>query len=107
MGDEMDKNVTYDNVREIDTSFNHGINLAERKNIVVTGVKKIDSFDSEEFLMDTTLGYLTIKGSDLEIIKLDTYQGNVSIKGRIDSLCYLDSNVKKDKDNSFITKLFK
>ena len=46
------------------------------------------SFDSEEFMMDTTLGFLHIKGSSLEIIKLDTYQGNVSIKGKIDSITY-------------------
>ena len=96
-----------ENVKEIDTTFNHGISISERKNIIITGVKKIDSFDNEEFMLETTLGYLIIKGDELEIIKLDTYQGNVSIKGRIDSLCYLDSKVKKDKDNSFITKLFK
>ena len=57
--------------------------------------------------MDTTLGFLNIKGSELEIIKLDTYQGNVSIKGHIDSLIYMDNFSKKDKDNSFISKLFK
>lgn len=110
MGDIMDKTGNYDNidrVREIDTSFNHGISLAERKNIVITGVKKIDSFDSEEFLMDTTLGYLNIKGSDLEIVKLDTYQGNVSIKGKIDSIIYVDNGVSKSKEESFLGKLFK
>lgn len=97
-----------DKVKEIDTTFNHGLSIAERKSIVVSGVKKIESFDSEEFLMETTLGYLVIKGDELEIIKLDTYQGNVSIKGRIDSLMYLDGvNGKKDKDNSFLNKLFK
>ena len=57
--------------------------------------------------MDTTLGYLVIKGNELEIIKLDTYQGNVSIKGRLDSLTYLDELNKKDKENSFLNKLFK
>ena len=72
-----------DKVKEIDNGFNHGITLVERKNIGISGVKKIESFDSEEFLMETTLGYLVIKGSELEIIKLDTYQGNVSIKGKI------------------------
>ena len=41
------------------------------------------------------------------MIKLDTYQGNVSIKGKIDGINYLDSNVSKNKDNSFINKLFK
>ena len=96
-----------DKVKDLDNSFNHGISIAERKNIVVTGVKKIESFDNEEFMMDTTLGFLVIKGSGLEIIKLDTYQGNVSIKGQVDSLLYTDKEIKKDKDNSFINKLFK
>ena len=97
-----------DKVKEIESSFNHGISLSERKNIVVTGVKKIESFDKEEFLMETTLGYLIIKGEELEIIKLDTYQGNVSIKGHVDSMAYLDNiNGKKDKENTFLSKLFK
>lgn len=96
-----------DKVHEIENNFNHGISIAERKNIIVTGVKKIESFDNEEFMMDTTLGFLVIKGSGLEIIKLDTYQGNVSIKGQVDSLSYTDKDMKKEKDNSFISKLFK
>ncbi len=97
-----------DKVKEMETTFNHGITLSERKNIIVTGVKKIESFDNEEFLMETTLGFLVIKGEELEIIKLDTYQGNVSIKGRIDSMAYLDSlDGKKNKENSFLNKLFK
>lgn len=96
-----------DKAKELEASFNHGITLAERKNVVVTGVKKIESFDSEEFLMDTTLGFLHIKGSDLEIIKLDTYQGNVSIKGKVDSLTYMDNGVTKNKEETFLGKLFK
>lgn len=97
-----------DKVKEVDNGFNHGITLVERKNIGISGVKKIESFDSEEFLMETTLGYLVIKGSELEIIKLDTYQGNVSIKGRIDSIMYLDNNNnKKENESSLLNKLFK
>ena len=57
--------------------------------------------------MDTTLGFLVIKGSELEIIKLDTYQGNVSIKGNVDSLSYATKGLKKDKEESFLNKLFK
>lgn len=97
-----------DKVKDMESSFGHGITIAERKNIVISGVKKIESFDSDEFLMETSLGFLVIKGSELEIIKLDTYQGNVSIKGRIDSLMYLDNNSgKKEKENSLLNKLFK
>ena len=88
-----------DKVKEVDNGFNHGITLVERKNIGISGVKKIESFDSEE--------YLVIKGSELEIIKLDTYQGNVSIKGKIDSIMYLDGNNKKENENSLLNKLFK
>lgn len=96
-----------DKTSNIDGSYSHGISIAERKSIILTGVKKIESFDNEEFLMDTTLGFLVIKGSGLEIIKLDTYQGNVSIKGQVDSLNYMENAIKKDKDNTFISKLFK
>jgi len=88
-------------------SFNHSINITERKNIVISGVKKIDNFDDQEFLIETSMGYLNIKGSSLEIIKLDTYQGNVSIKGKVDSISYKDTDKKGNKEDSFFTKLFK
>lgn len=86
---------------------NHNINITGRKNINITGVKKIDNFDENEFLLETNMGYLLIKGNNLEIIKLDTYQGDVSIKGKIDSLNYLESTNKKEKNESIISKLFK
>lgn len=85
-------------------SFNHNITINERKNIIITGLKKIDSFDKEEFLLETTMGNLIIKGTDLEIIKLDTYQGSVSIKGIVNSISYVD-NVKKEE--GVFSKLFK
>lgn len=89
------------------TSSNHSISLNERKNLIITGVKKIDSFDDEEFLLETNMGYVVIKGQDLEIIKLDTFQGNVSIKGRVNSLTYMESSNKKEKEDSIFSKLFK
>ena len=88
-------------------NYNHGISIIERNNLIVTGVKKIDNFDTEEFLMETIMGYLVVKGKDLELIKLDTIQGNVSIKGTVDSLSYVSRDGKKDKEESFIGKLFK
>jgi sporulation protein YabP len=88
------------------SNYNHNITINERKNIVISGVKKIDSFDDEEFLLETSMGYLIIKGTSLEIIKLDTYQGNVSIKGKVNSINYLENN-KKEKEESMFNKLFK
>ncbi len=86
---------------------NHSISINERKNIIITGVKKIDSFDDEEFLLETNMGYVVIKGSNLEIVKLDTYQGNVSIKGKVNSLNYMEESNKKEKEDSIFGKLFK
>ena len=88
-------------------SFNHSINIIERKNILITGVKKVDSFDNEEFLVETTMGYLVLKGNDLELVKLDTLQGSVTIKGYIKSFDYLDDNIKKEKEGSIFNRLFK
>lgn len=86
-------------------NYNHAINLVERKNMLITGVKKIDNFDSEEFLMDTVMGYLVVKGRELELLKLDTMQQTVSIKGQINSYAYIENN--KQKDSSIINRLFK
>ena len=90
--------------KEIST-FTHNITLNERKNLVVSGVKKIDNFDSNEFLIESTLGYLKVTGSDLEIVKLDTREGNVSIKGQVNGIGYNEK--EKQEKESFITKLFK
>ena len=88
-------------------SGNHNIAINMRKSINITGVKKIENFDENEFLLETNMGYLMIKGTNLEIIKLDTYQGDVSIKGKVDSLNYLENNKKQDKQESVFSKLFK
>lgn len=88
-------------------SNNHIVNMSNRKSINISSVKKIDSFNENEFLLDTNMGYMIIKGSELEIVKLDTYQGDVAIKGKIDSINYTDSSKKKNKDESILNKLFK
>ena len=96
----MDKNDSSIN------NYNHSVNLLERKTLVITGVKKIDTFDKIHFILDTTMGFMVIKGEDLELIKLDTLSGNVTIKGTINSLEYILDN-KKSNDDGIISRLFK
>ena len=91
-------------MERVDTDKESKVTLEDRKNIVVTGVKKIDSFTTKEFIMNTTLGEMYVKGNGLEIVKLDTYQGNLSIKGVIDSITYKDI---KEHEESILSKLFK
>ena len=82
------------------------IKLNDRKKISLFGLKKLVSFDPEEFVMETNLGPLVLKGNNLEIVKLDIIDGNLQIKGKINSLVYLDGKDSK-KDNSILAKLFK
>ena len=53
------------------------------------------------------MGILLLKGSGLEILKLDTHDGNVRIKGKINSYQYLENGKGKVKEESFMAKLFK
>lgn len=75
-------------------ALNHIIKLTDRKNIIISGIKKINSFDEKEFDLDSVMGSIIIKGSNLEMIKLDTIEGNVSIKGQINSFTYSDTMIK-------------
>ena len=90
-----------------DLTVTHNVNITGRKSININGVKKIENFDESEFLLETNMGYMKICGSNLEIIKLDTYEGDVSIKGKINSLLYSESDKKVQKQESMFSKLFK
>ena len=89
------------------SNYNHSINLLERKNLNISGVKKIDNFDKKQFIIETIMGYMIVKGEGLELLKLDTIQGNVSIKGTVNSITYAEDGGKKEKEDSIISRLFK
>lgn len=86
-------------------STKHEVKIIDRGLIYLTGIDKIISFDNEEFLMESVMGMILIKGEGLEIVKLDTHDGVVSIKGVINSYVYDDG--KKKEGESFLGKLFK
>ncbi len=81
------------------------IKLIDRALIYLSGIDRIIKFDSDEFFMESVMGLLTVKGEGLEVVKLDTHDGIVSIKGKVNSIVYDDE--KKKETESFLTKLFK
>ena len=98
----MDKN------KEMIDNLNHKISINERKNVLLTGIKKINSFDENEFYIDSVMGQIIVRGSNLELLKLDTFQGNLSIKGIINSVIYLEDEKKKlINKEGIIGRLFK
>lgn len=82
------------------------LTLDNRKNLKISGVKKIISLNPHEFLLDTILGILNIKGNNLEMQMFDVDKGNINITGNIDSLVYCNKQ-QKEKEKGFIQKLFK
>lgn len=84
----------------------HEITLTDRENLQITGVKEVDSFDSEEFLLDTEYGYLNISGKNLHIKVLNLDQGTVVIEGLVNNMNYINDG-SSEKTKGLFGKLFK
>ena len=89
------------------SSYNHSIQLLERKNLVISGVKKIDNFDNKQFIIETIQGFMIVKGEGLELLKLDTILGNVSIKGMVNSITYAEDARNKEEEDRIYSRLFR
>ena len=79
--------------------------LEDRKKLSLTGVMEVIAFDEEKILLNTKLGTLTIKGTNLKMNKLDVQNGEVIISGNMYYLVYSEKQTKKEKD-SLIKRLF-
>ncbi|MBD1372455.1 sporulation protein YabP [Hazenella sp. IB182357] len=86
----------------------HEIVMTNRNVMEVSGVISVESFDSEEFLLQTDYGYLGIRGQDLHIQNLDLEEGRVSIEGHILDISYLDIQTPRaEKAKGLLGRLFK
>ncbi|MEK3732758.1 MULTISPECIES: sporulation protein YabP [Paenibacillus] len=87
-------------------SKRHDLRMQNRKLLDITGVQNVESFDSEEFLLQTELGHLTIRGQNLHIKNLSLEEGLLTIEGLVHSLIYLNPG-SQTKNKSLLGKLFK
>ncbi len=85
----------------------HKLNIIARKNIMITGVNDVLSFDAGEVLLQTEQGILMIRGNELHVNRLTLEKGEVDIDGRIDSLTYSDSSNAGKSAESLFGRLFK
>ncbi|MGG1313962.1 MULTISPECIES: sporulation protein YabP [Cohnella] len=83
------------------------VRMLNRKLMDITGVLNVESFDNEEFLLETECGYLTIRGQNLHMKNLSLEQGLVTIEGLIHSFVYLDGASAGSKSKGLFGKLFK
>ena len=90
----------------ISENLKHQLTLTNRKELFIEGVKNIQSFDSNEFLIETIMGYMVIRGKGLMLGKMDNDNEQLSIKGEVCGIDYVSAN--KDKSaGGLIKKLFK
>lgn len=80
--------------------------LENRKQLSVTGVESVGSFNEETVILNTNKGKLTVKGQSLTINKLNVDEGKLTVNGDINSLTYSERDAGGDK-TSFVKKLFK
>ena len=82
---------------------NHNIIVEDRKKMTLTGVKDVLSFGDETFVLDTSLGKMTVKGSGLHIINFDTKSGDFSAEGKLYALVYTSD----EKNGGFLSRMFR
>ncbi|WP_445492780.1 sporulation protein YabP [Niallia sp. 03133] len=88
------------------STVEHDVIMRGRKLLDITGVKQVESFDNEEFLLETVMGFLSIRGQNLQMKNLDVEKGIVSIKGKVFDLVYVDEQ-NGEKAKGFFSKIFR
>lgn len=89
------------------TQKSHEIKMVNRKKMEITGVLNVESFDNEEFLLETESGFMAIRGQNLHMKNLNVENGLVSIEGLVIELVYVDHSTGGDKAKGLFSKLFK
>lgn len=84
----------------------HKLTMINRKNVSLSGVNDVLSFDIHEILLETEQGMLMIKGEDLHVSRLSLEQGEVNVEGKIDSFTYSEVVGGTHKTESFLSRLF-
>jgi sporulation protein YabP len=85
----------------------HQLSLNDRKEAKLTGVRDVRSFDDHEIILETDLGILMIRGTELHMGRLTLEKGEVDITGRVDNLIYSELKGYTKSGESFMKRLFK
>lgn len=86
----------------------HKLQVDNRKNGTMTGVTDVKSFDDKEIFLETRVGSLAIRGSELSILRLNLEKGEIDINGKIDSMVYTKDGTAQGKNGkNVLARMFK
>ncbi len=68
----------------------HKLSLNGRKNLSLTGVTEVISFDENAVVLKTSMGLLTVHGQRLQLKNLSLEGGQVGVDGTVAALIYAE-----------------
>lgn len=66
----------------------HKLQLNERRNLTMSGVTEVVSFEDTAVVLQTSLGTLIVQGQGLQLKTLSLEGGQVAVDGNISALIY-------------------
>ncbi len=84
----------------------HSVFINGRKQLVMEGVRHIESFDDSEITLETNMGTLILKGEGLHITQLSLDTGNLAAEGFFSSVQYVE-NKGKSKGKGVLSRILK
>ena len=75
--------------------------LKDRRRLMISGVRHVESFNEECIVLDTELGILVVRGIAMHINKLNVETSELDVEGEIGSCEYLDNNGPQRKGGFF------
>ena len=66
----------------------HKLTLSQRKNLTMTGVTEVISFDENAVVLCTELGRMTVHGRELQLRQLALDGGQVAVDGNVSAIVY-------------------
>ena len=79
----------------------HRLTLNERRQLSMTGVSEVISFDETAVVLRTELGTLTVQGTGLRLNTLSTDGGQMTVTGEVSALSY-----EEPREGGWLRRLF-
>ena len=84
----------------------HRLSLQDRRLLSLGGIVDVIRFDLTEVLLETEMGMLTVKGTDLHVTRLSLEKGEVEMEGTIDGVSYSDTPSSEKGGAGLFGRLF-
>lgn len=77
-----------------ETQMPHKLQLNERRQLTVTGVTEVVSFDENAVVLQTAMGTLIVQGQQLQLKTLSLEGGQVAVDGNVSALIYEEPRLR-------------